>query len=323
MSLFKLAWVQRGFLVARRCVHNTAIHSSSLRDWSQLHPVALNYLTFEPSDGATRATRATRAPPDQASAPSKGPIVICHGMLGCAQNWSTLARLIANRTERMVLVPDARNHGQSPKLGPITYPHLAADLRRLCHDLDLNDITLIGHSLGGRTAMLLALLESAPIKHSCVHPTTRGGIKRMNNFLQALANVDFQAIPDSASFNQAKAIVDRILARSMGDQTLRSWLLMNLTQSSEDEGKFKYSWSFDVHLFEAHFEKDLVRVPGQEQWVPFGKPTLFLGGAKSNYIPRDGHDLIRRHFPGAVFDYVADAGHFVHVDNPEEFLRKL
>lgn len=143
----------------------------------------------------------------------------------------------------------------------------------------------------------------------------------MNNFLHALASVDFPAIPQSASFREAKEIVDQSLASSIKDPALRSWLLMNLSQNSEKQTK--YSWTFDVSLFQKHFQPDLLRVPAQEHWSPFEKPCLFLGGAKSNYIPRDGHELIRSHFPKAAFDYVSDAGHFVHVDNPKEFLKKL
>ena len=71
------------------------------------------------------------------------------------------------------------------------------------------------------------------------------------------------------------------------------------------------------------FERDLLLVPSRHLWTPFKAPTLFLGGERSGYVPRESHDAIREHFPAALFEYVADAGHWVHADNPKGFMDKL
>lgn len=156
MSLFKTLRKERFFTpwIKRPFGNELCFQSSGTPyDWTRFNPVALKYLSFSPNGSESPSPKE-----------SHNPIVICHGMLGSAQNWSSLARIIGNQTKRTVIVPDLRNHGQSPKVGPITYHHLAADLWRLCQDLNLKDVTLIGHSLGGRTAMLLALLDPTCIK---------------------------------------------------------------------------------------------------------------------------------------------------------------
>eukprot|EP00095_Tigriopus_kingsejongensis_P007906 snap_masked-scaffold132_size323655-processed-gene-2.1 protein:Tk07906 transcript:snap_masked-scaffold132_size323655-processed-gene-2.1-mRNA-1 annotation:"valacyclovir hydrolase " len=245
-------------------------------------------------------------------------------MLGSSRNWTSLSRMIQRKTGQPVLVLDARNHGSSPKVGPLTYHDMAADLKKFIIDHSLRDITLIGHSLGGRTALLLSLLDPLEIDLvavdcSIAHKTTKGGIQRMNTFLQGLEQVDFQRIPKVARFSEAKTNVDKQLGTLIDNPDLRSWLLMNLVKNLEGS----YSWCFDVGLFRDSFERYLTAVPNLDELGTSDGPTLFLGGDNSNYIPKDEHWKIRRFFPNAKFEYVSNAGHFVHSDNPDEFLDKL
>ena len=100
---------------------------------------------------------------------------------------------------------------------------------------------------------------------------------------------------------------------------MRDWLLMNLVQDKES-GKF--SWTFNVQLFKDYFEPHLTTVPAKEEWKIFNGRTKILGGEKSGYIPKDSHGEIRKLFPNTEIDYVSNAGHWVQVDNPREFLSK-
>ena len=94
----------------------------------------------------------------EGEASKSGPIVIVHGMLGSSTNWMSLARIMQKRTRRAVLIPDLRNHGLSPHHESHTYFDMASDIRRLCADRGLSDVTLVAHSMGARAAMLLCLL---------------------------------------------------------------------------------------------------------------------------------------------------------------------
>ena len=142
----------------------------------------------------------------------------------------------------------------------------------------------------------------------------------MQNFLSTLNAVDFSKIDPDIGHTKARDLVDQQIVTGIPDPSLRQWLLMNVILD-RDVGTYK--WQFQLKPLTEAFPQDLILVPAREQWTPFEGKTLFIGGEKSKYIPRDAHDAIREHFPKAEFTYVRNAGHYVQADNPKGFMDAL
>ena len=154
--------------------------------------------------------------------------------------------------------------------------------------------------------------------------------------------MDLGAIPFDLSYPKAKAAVDAQLKDQSVNTTSRQWLVMNVVRDKETG---QWAWQFNVKAMNEYLESDLIlvnltslssihtnrtvhlyvveQVPEKSHWRPFRGDTHFFGGANSGYIPYDAHEQIMESFPLARFDYISDAGHFVHMDNPSEFMMKL
>lgn len=223
-------------------------------------------------------------------------------------------------------MPDARNHGQSPHSSRHTYPDLAADLRSFLSYHKLENATLIGHSMGARASMFLSLVDPASVSKlvvvdaSPIHATPEYGVKSLQAYFKALAAAKVETVPFEYNVLKAKKEMDVRLEEAGLSSASRQWMLLNLARLEKAR---RYAWRFNLDAFESNLVDHLTLVPHQSAWTPFEGKTLFLGGEKSGYIPTDAHGDIRRWFPNAAFDYVSDSGHYVHVDNAEDFLVKL
>ncbi len=150
---------------------------SSSYAWSNYPPVDLFHQEVTPPSSSSEKSPLP-------------PIVICHGLLGNSGNWVGLARVMAEETGRRVLLPDLRNHGRSPHSEHMTYRHLASDLRRFLSKHDLSEVTMMGHSMGARTAMLLCLTdperigEGFSIDATPIHATPQHGVQVLQNYFR-------------------------------------------------------------------------------------------------------------------------------------------
>jgi pimeloyl-ACP methyl ester carboxylesterase len=236
------------------------------------------------------------------------PLVILHGLFGSGRNWHTIAGGLA-ATHRVYAV-DLRNHGRSPWAEPMTYSEMVDDLRLFLDEHDLERASILGHSLGGKTAMLFALLygqmveslvvvDIAPVRYDHTH----------------LAHVDAMRgvrLDDCAG----RRDVDRELARGVADPMLRKFLMQNLV--SHEGG---YAWRVNLETIGASLE-ELSDFPDVEG-LDYGGRTLFVSGEQSDYVqPGHAHE-IRELFPWAEFEVIADAGHRVHAEQPGLFLERV
>ncbi|XP_061460870.1 protein ABHD11 isoform X4 [Rhineura floridana] len=183
------------------------------------------------------------------------PLVFLHGLFGSKANFTTLAKKLVLQTGRKVLTVDARNHGDSPHSPFMTYEAMSADIHLLLHQLHLHRCVLVGHSMGGKTAMVIAL---------------------------------------------------------QWEPTIRQFLLTNLVYSEE-----QFVWRVNLEAVSRHLG-ELIGFPDFQATYP--GLALFLGGSKSGYISSDDYPEIERLFPEAEIQYVSDAGHWVHADQPQEFV---
>jgi len=225
-----------------------------------------------------------------------------------------------------VILPDARNHGRSPHLPQHTYRELASDLRAFLVDRRLEDVILVGHSMGARTVLFLSLVDpdcgvnaGVSVDASPVHPTPEDGVRKLHTFLKGLQGIDLGKVSSSLSLSKARPEVDKMLReREEGFATLeRQWMTQALTKDSNGE----LAWKFNLKALSANLESEMLTVPEKIHWQTFEKPFLFVGAQLSGYIGHERHDAISEWFPKAQFGYVPDAGHYVHVDNPDGFLQ--
>ena len=233
------------------------------------------------------------------------PVVLIHGLFGASANWHGIAQRLAQ--ERRVLVPDLRNHGDSPWTGQMDYPSMAGDLADLLADRSIERAHLVGHSMGGKAAMWLALGEPggvgslvvadiAPVRYESRHAS----------LIDALAALPLAEIADRRD-------ADRRLARSIPTAAVRGYLLQNLVHS---EGG---GWRWRVNLPVLAGSMDTILGFPDDAGRQFPGPALFVYGSRSDYVTGEGLPRIRELFPLARLRSIPNAGHWVYADQPESF----
>lgn len=238
------------------------------------------------------------------------PMVILHGLFGISDNWRSIARTLGE--QYTVYVPDLRNHGQSQHSPAFDFNVLVDDLLGLTEEYALENIVLMGHSLGGKTAMYYALLHPQTIKKLIVVDISlrRTAVNMEHQkLIDAMMKVDF----GSAS---SRSEVERQLETEVPSQRIRQFLMKNVYWRDRNS----LDWRLDLKsinegltgIFEG------VDIPGQ-----YSGPSLFIRGGRSAYVRDEDMDEIKRKFPGAQLSTIPEAGHWVHADSPGEFLKAL
>lgn len=233
------------------------------------------------------------------------PVVLIHGLFGSASNWHGIARRLAER--RRILVPDLRNHGDSPWDGVMDYPAMAADLVALLDAQGLDRAHLVGHSMGGKAAMWLALREPERVGSLVVAdiaPIAYG--ERFEGLLRAMVDMPLEGLRDRRD-------ADRRLGRTIASATLRGYLLMSLGQDREGR------WRWRLNLSALADAMDAILGFPEAEGRQFPGPTLFLYGGRSNYLTGEALPRIRSLFPLARLRSVPDAGHWIYADQPDAF----
>ena len=231
------------------------------------------------------------------------PLVIAHGLFGSGRNWGVIARRLADR--RNVFAVDMRNHGDSPRLSSHRYPDLAADLAEVIRHIGA-PADLLGHSMGGKAAMQLALTDPALIRRLVVADIAPAPYShdqtRHIDAMRALNLTDLST----------RAEADRRLTARIDDPALRAFFLQSLDLKAEGGPR----WRLNLDVLEAEMPH-IVGWPGT--MGQFDHPTLFLTGAESHYVKPEHRDTIRALFPAARFARIPDAGHWLHAEKPREF----
>jgi len=232
-------------------------------------------------------------------------VVILHGLFGSARNWQGIARRISEG--HRILAVDLRNHGNSPWDASMTYADMAADMAAFIADRKLDAATVIGHSMGGKAAMVLALTRPELVARLVVVDIAPVSYPhdRFEGFVRALATLDLSQV-------RRRADADRKLSGIVGDVTTRQFLLQNLV---EQDGRF--AWRINLAAILANLPEIAAfpELPGV-----YSRPALFVHGKLSNYVEPAAEPAIRRMFPNAEFAAIDGAGHWVHADRPEAFV---
>lgn len=239
--------------------------------------------------------------------------VILHGLFGYSDNWQTHAKKIADYY-RVILV-DQRNHGHSAWSEDFSYELMAEDLKELCNQLGLKKMILMGHSMGGKTAMVFAQKYPELIdKLIIVDMGIKSYPMHHEEIIRGLKAIDL-------SKNPGRAEAEAQLAPYVASFGIRQFLLKNLYWNEEtakgSNGVKKLAWRMNIPVLEREMAEILKAVdPGVEVFVP----TLFIRGEQSNYILDEDWPGIEAVFPDATLASVPGAGHWVHAEAPKEFL---
>lgn len=232
------------------------------------------------------------------------PVIILHGLFGFSDNWQTIAKSLAS--QYLVITPDLRNHGRSPHLPSHTYEEMAEDLRLFMENHWMHSAVLIGHSMGGKVAMQMALNHPDMVEKLIVVDIAPGkAADNHSGIFEALLGIDLSVM-------QARADIESYLVSRIPDMGTRQFLLKNITRN--DDGKF--AWKMNLPVLWRHFPDILDAVTGE----PFDKPALFVRGDRSDYIKDADTALIMTLFPQAEITTIPNAGHWVHADKPNELI---
>ncbi|KAI5764008.1 unnamed protein product [Gulo gulo] len=242
-------------------------------------------------------------------------LVFLHGLFGSKTNFSSIAKALARQTGRRVLTVDARNHGDSPHSPDMSYEAMSQDLQDLLPQLGLVPCVLIGHSMGGKTAMLLALQRPELVERLIavdISPVETTPSSNFPSYMAAMRAVD---IPDGVPRSSARKLAEEQLSTVIQDLAERQFLLTNLVEA---DGRFV--WRVNLEALAQHLDKIMAFPPRQESYPG---PTLFLLGGNSKYVRPSHHAEIRRLFPRAQMQTVPRAGHWVHADCPQDFVAAI
>jgi len=230
------------------------------------------------------------------------PIVIVHGLFGSGRNWGVIAKRLSDR--RRVVTVDQRNHGESPRADHQDYPGMAADLAEVIAELG-GRADLIGHSMGGKSVMTLALTRPEMVRRMIVAdiapvPYTHGSSH--GHLIDAMKGLDLAHI-------HSRSEADAALAASVDSAQIRAFLL----QSLDVRGK---RWRIELDIL-ARDLPVILDFPRFE--TPFDGPTLFLSGGLSDYVRPEHRAEIKRLFPNARQAKIPGTGHWLHAEKPREF----
>ncbi len=233
------------------------------------------------------------------------PFVILHGFLGMGDNWKTLGnRWAEDRFEVHLL--DLRNHGRSFHSDEFSYEIMADDLKSYCEEHNLQNIILLGHSMGGKVAMQFAVTYPEMVSKLIVADIgPKAYPPHHQDILKALSQLDFSKI-------KSRSEAEDILSEYIKDKGTQLFLLKNLYRKSKNE----FGLRINLPILSKKIEEVGVALPKD---VVFKGDTLFLGGEKSGYIEPMDELLIKKHFPKAKIGIISKAGHWLHAENPEEF----
>jgi esterase len=236
------------------------------------------------------------------------PLLILHGFLGMSDNWKTLGVQFASEGFEVHIL-DLRNHGRSFHSDEFSYELMVQDIVQYCKDNQLNNINIIGHSMGGKTAMLLAARYPELVDKLIVADIgPKYYAPHHQDILAGLNAVDFSTKPDRAQ-------VEEMLYPYIPDFGTRQFLMKSLYWI--EPGQLAYR--FNLPVFNAKIEVIGTALPEEAH---FENPTLFIRGGNSNYILDSDLPEIKKHFPNFELATIPNVGHWLHAENPKLFFEE-
>jgi len=236
------------------------------------------------------------------------PFIILHGFLGMSDNWKTLGSKYSENGFEVHLI-DQRNHGKSFHSPEFNYDLLSDDVINYMDHHNIDVAFVMGHSMGGKTAMQLATSHPDRVKKLIVADIAPKFYPPHHDFIfNGLSHLDFDKISDRRE-------ADEELSKHIKDRGIRQFLLKNLYWAQKDRLGFRFNLDVLKNKMEEIGDNIFPN-------AIFDGPTLFLRGDRSEYIQSNDFAEIKRHFPNAEIETIDKAGHWLHAENPNQFFEK-
>jgi esterase len=236
------------------------------------------------------------------------PVIILHGLLGLSDNWVSFGRRLGET--RRVIIPDLRNHGQSPRSNEFNFSALTGDVRQLMEDLEIPHATLIGHSLGGKTAALLAL-ETPELADRLV--VVDISLRHYTGHSEHLDIINAMLETDIGTMH-SRSELEKQLAHRVPSLRIRQFLMKSVYWKDREH----LAWRLNLLPIKQNLPSIFEAISPELQYE---KPVLFIRGGMSDYIVQEDIPEIKKHFPKARLETIYGASHWVHADAPKEFFR--
>ena len=230
-------------------------------------------------------------------------IIILHGLFGTLDNWQTISRELGDRY--IVTAFDLRNHGRSPHSDEFSVSVMASDVYEMMQELRIPSAVIIGHSMGGKVAMVFSMAYPAVTDGMVsIDMAPKQYMRGHDDIFEALERVDLNV--------GSRKEVDDVLAQGIADYGTRQFLMKNLSRRYDGNG---FEWKMNLPVIKANYEDIIDPI---DTYNVYEGPALFIRGGKSNYILDEDKIHIKKLFPYAEFLTIEGAGHWVHADKPQE-----
>lgn len=278
-------------------VQNVRSYSHSVR------PINMAYNVFEGSN-----TDAARPP-----------LIIMHGLFGSKQNWRAVGRALEAKTNRKIITVDARNHGDSPHTDEHSSMDMAADIVHLMQQMDIQKASVMGHSMGGRTMMYMALKYPELVESGIIVDISPLAVPRdffaMEQIFGAMRNL---RVPPELSMADGRKYAEVEMKKAVPSNETVDFILLNLRKNPD--GTFKWAANVDsLYKNLRLFSEFMKHIDGLE---PYKGQMMFICGNKSNFVDPDSWPQIQNIFPNSNIHWL-DAGHLVHFEQPAKFVELL
>jgi len=283
---------------------------------------------YRPVNLAYRALEYRGAEKDH---PTKSSLIIHHSLLGRKENWNPISEIINRTTQRKIINVDARNHGESPQTDEMTLPLMAKDLINLIGAMPTTDkISYLGHSMGGRVGILLALMQPKLLdklilvdSSNLFNQNSRRHYSALREACFSLVEIEdrLRTVNGSERLNLASKTIENIVE----NKHHRANLLSNLILSDKSNGESMWRHNISAVMnFLSHPDLDFPTINKiNKNNATFEGPTLFINGDRSKFVSREDEKVIRRDFPNAEFIWLKDCGHLLHIDKQREFCEEV
>lgn len=245
------------------------------------------------------------------------PILIFHGLFGMSDNWLTIGRMLAQEGFSVHLL-DLRNHGRSPHADTHRYPDMCDDVLEYLQRIKLHAVHIIGHSMGGKLAMIFALLHPELLKKMVVVDIAPSDYRHPDNTFHAelihtLSEIDL-------SLHKGRGTIREELEQKLNNRPLAMFLAKNIRN---DRSGNHLSWKFNLPVLQKFLQHLYIGLEELELYAPCHVPTRFIKGNNSTYYLQENEADRELYFPDSEVIGINAAGHWVHSEQPEQFMKAV